>query len=121
LLISILDRYKPHIGSSNGFADGFGVRCVRFIGLYIRLHELRRHELHRMSLGLQPSRPIVSTSTGFHANQAGWLLGEKGQYLLASQSSLNNDFAALINTVHLEHIFGQIDPIVVIFILVASL
>jgi hypothetical protein len=72
-----------------------------------------------MSLGLQPSRPIVSTSTGFHANQAGWLLGEKGQYLLASQSSLNNDFAALINTVHLEHIFGQ--PIVVIFILVASL
>jgi hypothetical protein len=51
----------------------------------------------------------VSTSTGFHANQAGWLLGEKGQYLLASQSFLNNDFAALINTVYLEHVFGQID------------
>ena len=52
LLLGALDRHKPHTGSSDSFTDSLCIRRIRFIGLYIRLHKLRGHKFHRVSLGL---------------------------------------------------------------------
>ncbi len=62
-----------------------------------------------MTLRLQLPRPVVGAATRFHAYQARRKLREIPQYLLAPESLLNNRFATLIDPVHLEYGFSQID------------
>jgi len=52
LLLGILNGHKSHTGSSNSFTDGLRVSGICLVGLYIRFHELWRHQFHRMTLRL---------------------------------------------------------------------
>ena len=44
-----LDRHKAHVSPCYRFTDGFGIVHVILVRLHVRLHKVRRHQLHRMS------------------------------------------------------------------------
>ena len=65
---------RTHVGPGDSFADGGGIRCVVLAAL--AAHAVGVTNLGAMSrteLAVLPeaSRPVVSTGTGFHADQAG--------------------------------------------------
>ena len=47
---------------------------------------------------------------GFHANEAGWQLGDKGQHLLSGELLLHDDVPMRIDAMDTDHILCQIDP-----------
>jgi hypothetical protein len=61
------DGDKAHAGPRDGFADGFRVVGIVFVGFDVGLDELRCDQLDGMALLLQLTRPMVRTTAGFHA------------------------------------------------------
>ena len=70
LLLYRLHRHKPHVRTAHRFADRLRIIGVVLVALHIRLHELWRNQLHRNSLRLEYSRPVVRATTSLHANHA---------------------------------------------------
>ena len=52
----------------------------------------------------------MSASTGFHPDQARRKVGEKRQHLRPFQLLLQAHLSPLIDAMHLEHIFCQVEP-----------
>lgn len=53
LLLRAFDRHKPHIGSSDGFADSFCISSIMLVSFDIGLDELGSHQFDGMSQPLQ--------------------------------------------------------------------
>ena len=49
-LVIRLDRDEAHVLTFDGFGDGFCIHEVILVGLYKRLHELRRDQPHVLAL-----------------------------------------------------------------------
>jgi hypothetical protein len=46
LLLGCLDRNETHVRPGHGFADGFGVRRIVFVGFNVGFDELWGHQFH---------------------------------------------------------------------------
>jgi hypothetical protein len=55
------------------------------------------------------TRPMMSDSAGFHADQARGNLAKEVNDLLAPQLTSDDDPARTIHAVHLEHVLGEIN------------
>lgn len=71
LLLGVLHRHKAHARALHRLADRLGIVAVVLVILAIGLHELRRHQAHRVPQGRELSRPVVAAGAGLHADQAG--------------------------------------------------
>ena len=109
LLLDRLHGHEPHVGPADGFADRLRIGAVVLVGLHVRLHELRRDELHGVTEGLQLARPVVRAAAGFHADEAGREVREEQRELGAFELFLQRRLTALIDAVHLEDVFSQVD------------
>jgi len=88
--------------------DRLGVGRIVLVRLHVRLHELRRHQLHLMSQLAELPRPVVGTSTGFQAHQTRWQIGEIGQNLFANQRLTDDFLASGVHTEDMKGILGNI-------------
>jgi len=70
LLLYRLHRHEAHVRPAHRFADRLRIIGVVLVALHIRLHELRRNQLHRNSVRLECSRPVVRATTSLHADHA---------------------------------------------------
>src|SRR6187200_603349 len=61
-----------------------------------------------MSQRSELGRPVVRSAAGFDANQAGLQAREEWGHLVTLELLAKHGKAALVNTVHLEYILGQI-------------
>jgi hypothetical protein len=86
LLFRTFDRYKPHIGSSDGFADSFCISSIMFFGF----DELGSYQCDGMAQPLQFIGPEVGRGTGFHADKAGWDIDKKEAICERLSYLLNN-------------------------------
>jgi hypothetical protein len=59
LLRHALDRHETHAGASHRFADCFRIDTIVLVALHVRLHELRRDELHSKTSLLKLACPVV--------------------------------------------------------------
>src|SRR5690606_25597416 len=71
LLLNMFDRHKSHIRSAHRFTDCFRICHVMLVGLHVWFDKLGWHKLDGMPKFTKLSRPVVCTTAGFHANQAG--------------------------------------------------
>ena len=55
------------------------------------------------------TRPVMSGSACFHADQARRNLAKEVDDLLAPQLTADNDLTRTIHAVHLEHVLGEIN------------
>src|SRR3974377_2628929 len=85
LLISRLNRHEPHRWARHGLADGGCVGSIVFRPFDIALHVARRHQTHGVTEFGDFTRPMMSGSTGFHADQASRNLAKEVDALLAPQ------------------------------------
>jgi hypothetical protein len=76
LLLYRFDRHEPHIGSLHRLADRFGIACIALVRLHVRLHELRCHQLHRVSEAQQLMCPVMRARARFHPDQTGGRLAK---------------------------------------------
>jgi hypothetical protein len=74
----------------------------------IALHVTRRHQTHGVTELGDFTRPMMSGSAGFHADQARGNLAKEANDLLAPQLTRDDDLARTIHAVHLEHVLGEI-------------
>src|ERR1700676_749910 len=56
-----LDRHKAHPGPLHRFRNGFRIQEVTLVGLHVRLHVLRRHQSHFMTLPTEDATDDVRT------------------------------------------------------------
>jgi hypothetical protein len=85
--------------------DGFGIAVVVLVPLEERLHVLGRDQAHVMTERLKLAPKVVSPGTGFHADQAGWALGERR----AGEPEAQHNGAAMILADKVEAVLAQID------------
>src|SRR5205807_6151191 len=76
----------------------------------VRLHELRRDQLHIMAKCRNHSGPIVGSACCFHRNYTSWDASEEIGQLFPSQPSLQNRFTPRICSVHLKYVLCDIQP-----------
>jgi hypothetical protein len=72
--------------TGDGFADRCGVRRIVLATLAahaVRRDELRCHQLYSVVVLPEQPRPVVPTSTRFHADQTGWQVGDQRQQVRA--------------------------------------
>jgi hypothetical protein len=62
-----------------------------------------------MAKALQLARPVVRSTSGFHADQTSWQVDEELSHLVTTQLFLEDSLAKLVDSVKLEHILGQVD------------
>lgn len=55
-LLGRADLDEAHHRPQNGFGDRLGINDVALVGLHVRLHELGRHDPHRVAEHLQLAR-----------------------------------------------------------------
>src|SRR5881227_1372724 len=77
LLIGRLDRHEPHRWACHGLTDGGCVGSIVFRPFDIALHVARRHQAHGVAELGDFTRPMMSGSAGFHADQARRNLAKK--------------------------------------------
>jgi hypothetical protein len=63
-----------------------------------------------MSQLLNPPRPVIYPTTGFHTHQARRQIGEKRSHLVAPELFPQHCFALLINPMYLDNVLCQIQP-----------
>jgi hypothetical protein len=68
LLLDSFNCYKPHVWPTHRFTDGFGVVGVVLVAFDVRLYKLRSNQFDDVAMCLQLARPVMSTTTGLHAN-----------------------------------------------------
>lgn len=64
---------RPHLHEAHGWPryglrDRLGVDQVVLVALHVRLHELRRHDAHRMAHRLKLARQPLRARARFHAD-----------------------------------------------------
>ena len=64
---------EPHGRTGDGFADRLRIIGIVLVALYVGLHKLWGHQLYGKTPGLEMTRPMIRTCTGFHANHTTWL------------------------------------------------
>src|SRR5262249_42691005 len=72
LLLSRLNRHKPHGRSPNGFTNRFGVGGVVLVALDVRLHVLRRHQPHLVPKRAELASPVMRRRTRFQPDHTAW-------------------------------------------------
>jgi hypothetical protein len=110
LIRRTIDRHWTHPGAAGRFTNTFGIATIGLIALHIRLHGLRRHELHRVPKFGDFPRSIVGATTGFQADEAGRQLREQGQDLFTRHTSMQHDVPLSIDAVELKHLFCCVNP-----------
>src|SRR5579871_5143132 len=109
LLIGRFDRHEPHRWAYHGLTNGGCVGSIVFGTFDIALHVARRHQTYGVTELGDFTRPMMSGSAGFHADQATRNLAKEVYDLLAPQSSGDDDLARTIHAVHLKHVLGEIN------------
>jgi hypothetical protein len=84
------------------------VGSIVFRPFDIALHVTRRHQTHGVTELGDFTRPMMSGSAGFHADQARGNLAKEANDLLAPQLTRDDDLTRTIHAVHLEHVLGEI-------------
>jgi hypothetical protein len=107
LFIGRLDRHEPHRWACHSLTDGGGVGSIIFRPFDIALHVARRHQTHGMTKLGDFTRPVMSGSACFHADQA--RKAKEVDDLLAPQLTADDDLTRTIHAMHLEHDFGEIN------------
>jgi hypothetical protein len=62
-----------------------------------------------MPHGGELAGPVLGTTTGFHADQAGWLVNEVFPELVAHELHLKNLSSVSIHPVQLKYALGDVD------------
>ena len=112
LLIYRLDAHESHAGPAHRFADRLGVIGVVLVALHVRLHELRRNQLHLESFLLQLARPVMRATTRLHANLAAGLdrLEQHLHPVLSGEPPAPERLLFPVYAVDLKHVLCQINP-----------
>ena len=112
LLLNALHGYKPHPWPTHRLADRFGVIRVVLVALHVRLHKLRRNQLHCESHLLQLTRPVMSATAGLHANLAAWLnrLKQHLDPVRPGKPPAPDCLLFAVYAVDLKHVLCQINP-----------
>ena len=113
LLVFFLCRHEAHGRPSHGFADGSDIGRVVLAALAahpVGRDELRGHQPDGVAVLAKLPRPVVRTGAGFHADHAWRQLRDQRQQLLPRHLRLDQrGLAIIINSVHREHVLGEID------------
>ena len=113
LLVDILDRDETHVRPGDRFANGGGIGRVVLAALAahpVRGDELGGHQFDGVAEAAELPGPVVGAGAGFHADQAGWQLGDHVEQLAANHLGLDkNCLATLVNTMQSEYILGKIN------------
>ncbi|MNV48812.1 hypothetical protein D3C71_1407360 [compost metagenome] len=109
LLFGSFHLHKAHVGTGNRFTNGFGVSRISFIGFDVGLDVLRRYQFDLMSKLSQHACEVMTGSTGFHPDQAGFQLHNKGYKFISSQFFSQDSVAVVINTMKLKNVFCQVN------------
>lgn len=115
MLLGGLDVHDAHVGSSNCLADRLGIERIVLVGLDVGLDELRRHHLDGVPERGELGGPEVGAAACLDANDAGLESSKERSELIAAHLFAKRRIAAFVDTVNLEHVFGQVQSTVVIF------
>jgi hypothetical protein len=100
LLLDRLDGNETHIRSGYRLTDRLGIIAVVLPALAIRSHKFRCHQFHAVTKGGESPRPLVSSRTRFHANQAGRQLCNQLRKLRPRHRPTDQDHSARIDAMH---------------------
>ena len=103
LLLRRFDPDEPHGRTRHRLADRLGIGSVVLAPFDIRLHILRRHQLHVVPQRDQLARPVMRRRTCLYPDQAWRQLCEKLQHPAPRQSLAKHSLTINIHTVHLKH------------------
>src|SRR6202521_4230766 len=109
LLLWRFHRHEPHIGSLHRLADRLRIARIALVRFYIRLHELRRHQLHGMPKRHQLTCPVMRTRARFHPDQAGREIGKELCDLSSLELFAHHHLPPFVDTVNLKDGFSQIN------------
>src|SRR3954449_591471 len=101
LLLGRLGWHKPHVGPGHCFADGLCVSDVILLSFDVGLHVGGRHQPHRVSQGLELTRPMMRGGAGLDADQAWRQLLKERQDVATLQLTADDHLASSINAMHL--------------------
>jgi hypothetical protein len=108
LLIDCLEGHKAHVSPRGRLTNGRSIGGIVFLALDVGLDVLRRHQAHVVAERAQLAAPVVRTTAGLHRHHTRALPGKELDHLGAAQLFAQDGSALLISTMHLNHIFGQI-------------
>ena len=108
-LIVSLDRHKAHRGPAHCLGNRFSVDVIALVGLYERLHVLRRDKSYFMALLSQRPAKEVRSSTGFHAYQLDAKVRGEAQQLDTRELLPSHNLAALVQTYQVKDCLAKID------------
>ena len=113
LLVFLLHRDEAHGGTSDGFANGGGVRGVVLAALAahaVRRDELGGDQLDGVAVLTELPGPVMRAGAGFHADQAGGQLrNERQQFRTRKLRPDECGLAVIIHPVHGKHVLCEID------------
>src|SRR3954447_10496435 len=113
LLLGRLGWHKPHVGPGHCFADGLCVSGVILLPFDVGLHVGGRHQPHRVSQGLELTRPMMRGGAGLDADQAWRQLLKERQNVATLQLTADDRLASSINAMHLKPDLAMSRPTVV--------
>jgi hypothetical protein len=109
-LFDTLCGHKPHGGPLHGFSNGFGITEVVLVALAERLHELGGDQLHVVAQCEKLAAEMMGADTGFHANQAGWHVGQPSLNLPSRELLVQDNGPAGIQANQVEAVLADVDP-----------
>jgi hypothetical protein len=97
LLLDRFDGNESHGRTCNRLADRFGIIAVVLPALAIRDHKFSRHQSNAVTKGGESTRPLVSSRTRFHADQARRQLGDQLRKLRSRDRPTDHDGSTCID------------------------
>jgi hypothetical protein len=112
-LVLGLDRHEAHVRSLYGFADRHrvsGVVLALLAAHAIGCDEFRRHQAHRVTVGLEQACPVVHARAGLHADHTRRQRRDQPVQLGSGDLRLAQfGRSCLVHPVDRKNILGQID------------
>ncbi len=109
LLFNLFDWHKVHRRSAGCFDDRLRIIGVILVGLHEGFDKLRTDQPNRVATSLKSSRPVISATSGFHYDSAGWQSCRVGGKLVSWQTLLQNRLASIVGAMKLKSVLGNIN------------
>jgi hypothetical protein len=108
LLFDRLDPDRNDFGAACCFEQRAGVSRIGLVALHVGADIGRRQQAHLDTKTIEPARPVVRRTAGFHCHQTHRTVGEPALELTAREAMRLDHAPGAIGDRELEHRFRQI-------------
>ena len=108
-LLRRLHGNEVHRRTLHSLGDGFGIAVVVLVAFDEGLHILRRHEPRIVTQRIQPTRNMMCTRAGFHADHALRCVRQSLEQLTARDFGAHDKLAALVLAYQMKRRLADID------------